>query len=125
MTNAENDAEIQVSCAIDEAQSLLSEAGFFKPLIRLTMEDKSKLTSVLISYHCMTKVKAAMDQFVEGLESLGVLEWIRSNPEKWKVFFMDGGIIVDAGTVHEVMTTDCYTIECICTRLKNIKNVKV
>ena len=98
MTNAENDAEIQATYAIDEAQSLLSEAGFFKPLIRLTMGDQSQLSSVLISYHCMTKVKAAMDQFVEGLESLGVLECIRSNPEKWKVFFMDVSITVDAGT---------------------------
>ena len=66
-----------MTCAIDEAQSMLLEAGFSKPFTKLTLEDKSNVYSVLINYHCMTKVKAAMDQYIDGLESLDVLESVR------------------------------------------------
>lgn len=34
------------------------------------------VASLLINYHCMTKVKATMDQYIEGLESLGLLNRI-------------------------------------------------
>ena len=44
----------------------------------------------------MTKVKAAMDQYVEGLQSLDVLDEVRKDPEKWKVFFVDNNVKVDA-----------------------------
>ena len=36
----------------------------------------------------MVKVKAAMDQYIEGLEDLGLLGFIRNDPFKWKVFFI-------------------------------------
>ncbi len=45
----------------------------------------------------MTKVKAAMDQYIDGLESLDVLESVRKEPGKWKAFFVDDGVKVDAG----------------------------
>ena len=37
---------------------------------------------ILVNYHCMTKVKAAMDQYMEGLESLGLLGRIQVDPSQ-------------------------------------------
>lgn len=99
MDCAENDTEIQAVFAIDEFQSLVYEAGFRKPLAQLSMEDKSVVSSILLNYHCMTKVKAAMDQYLEGLESLGLLSRIQQDPSKWKNFFVDTGVLVDSGII--------------------------
>ena len=99
MDYAENDTEIQAVFAIDEVQSLVYEAGFRKPLAQLSMKDKSVVSSILLNYHCMTKVKAAMDQYLEGLESLGLLSRIQQDPSKWKNFFVDTGVLVDSGII--------------------------
>ena len=96
IVDAENDTEVQVTCSIDEAQAMLLEAGFTKAFSRLRLADKSNVCSILVNYHCMTKVKAAMDQYVEGLQSLDVLDEVRKDPEKWKVFFVDNNVKVDA-----------------------------
>ena len=55
------------------------------------------ISSLLLGYNLMTKVKAAMDQFIEGLESLSILRHIRENPRRWKEYFVDAGVAVDAG----------------------------
>ncbi len=95
-----------MTCAIDETQSMLLEAGFSKPFTKITLEDKSNVCSVLINYHCMTKVKAAMDQYIDGLESLDVLESVRREPVKWRKKIVDDGVKVEAGMyMHICMCT--------------------
>lgn len=54
----------------------------------LTLEDASMIKSSLIDYHCILKVKAEMDQFLEGLTSLGILDAIKSQPEVMKPLFV-------------------------------------
>ena len=49
---------------MDEAQALLFEAGYSKPLNGLTVEDKVTQSNMLLNYHCMVKVKAAMGWMV-------------------------------------------------------------
>ena len=46
--------------AMDEAAELLLEAGFKKPLKCLGMPDRQRLQEVILSYHCLLKVKAEM-----------------------------------------------------------------
>ncbi len=94
---AENDDEVKVVFAIDEAASLLHETGFRKPTCRLSMSDKSRLRSALVDYHCMLKVKAAMDQFAEGLQELGVLQLIKQYPELMKPLFVPNLKVLTAG----------------------------
>ena len=48
--------------------SLITEAGYMKPLSTLCLDDVSNLVSTLITYHLFIKVKAHMDQFCEGVE---------------------------------------------------------
>ena len=98
MCKAEDDTEIQAAFSIDEVQSLVYETGFRKPSAHVTVADKSMVASLLVNYHCMTKVKAVMDQYIDGLESLKLLNHIRADPLKWKDFFVDNGVTVDAGT---------------------------
>ena len=61
------------------------------------MSDKLTLTSTLLDYHCMVKVKAQMDQFAEGLEELGVLMLIRRYPEVSKPLFVAVSKAMSAG----------------------------
>ena len=41
------------------------ETGFTKALLHLAKEDKNAISSILVNYHCMTKVKATMNQYIE------------------------------------------------------------
>ncbi len=52
------------------------------------MRDQPALRSALLDYHCMLKAKAAMDQFCEGLEELGVLRMVRSFPAVMRPLFI-------------------------------------
>ena len=54
------------------------ETGYNKPLSLLTMEDLDNILLCITDYHCLIKVKASMDQFIEGLTSGGVMDSIRN-----------------------------------------------
>ena len=66
--------DVRMLFAIDEAAELLLECGFKKPISTLGISDKQQLQALLLGYHCLLKVKSEMDQFREGLASLGVLK---------------------------------------------------
>ena len=74
--------------AIDEAAELLLETGLKKPIKCLGMSDRQRLQEVLLGYHCLLKVKGEMDQFREGLSSLGVLQALTQNSELMKSLFL-------------------------------------
>lgn len=74
---------------MDEAAALLFETGYRKPTVQLTLSDKVAIKSSLLDYHCMIKVKAAMDQFAEGLDVLHVLQLIKRFPHLTKPMFVD------------------------------------
>ena len=76
---------------MDESAELLLSTEFRKPLCRLAIEDKECLRLVLLDYHCLLKVKAEMDQFVEGLKSLGVLEMVKCHPDLFAPLFVEDG----------------------------------
>ena len=96
--------------AIDEVASLLLETGFRKPVIQLTMVDIPDLRSALLDYHCMLKVKAAMDQYAEGLQQLKVLDLIKKFPLLAKQFFIADEKKITAGQHVLVKTLVLYII---------------
>ena len=51
---------------------LLVQTGFRRAVVSLTLDDVQKVSSALIDFHCMLKVKAAMDQFKNGLKTRSV-----------------------------------------------------
>lgn len=74
--------------SIDEAADLLAQTGYRRATSRLIVVDKSSISSALIDYHFMMKVKAAMDQYKDGPNELSVLSMIQKNPAIWKPMFV-------------------------------------
>lgn len=88
VNSVQNDQELRALFSCDpELETLLLETGYSKPLARITTDDRSSITSSVTDYHCLTKVKAAMDQFVEGLGAGGLMKYIKSNPHEVKPMF--------------------------------------
>ena len=76
--SAENDAN----------QSLLLQTGFTRPLQDLTVADKDNIITGLKQYHCMIKLQAEMDQFCQGLDELGILQYVREHPAVMRQLFV-------------------------------------
>eukprot|EP00731_Ephydatia_muelleri_P032653 Em0024g197a len=60
----------------DGPRMLLMECGYFAPLNSLDL--KPLILSTILDFHLMLKVKASMDQFLEGLQTLGVLSEVKN-----------------------------------------------
>lgn len=84
---AEDDVDIKTALAIDEVTDLLLQTGYRKPIPLLALTDKREVITALVDYHMMLKVKCAMDQYMSGLEALGLLGRIQDNPSAWKPLF--------------------------------------
>ena len=54
----------------------------------LTPQKKWAALSTLTLHHCVLATKAELDQFCDGLQTLGVLKCIRENPDTFKEFFV-------------------------------------
>ena len=57
--------------------AILLETGCHKPILKLAVADKAALMNALQNHHGLIYIKPEIDQFCEGLETLGVLESIR------------------------------------------------
>ena len=73
---------------VDEASELLFATGFRKAVCSLGVANKPILKSNLIDFHCLMIVKAEMDQFADGLSSLGILHAIRKQSDVMKPLFV-------------------------------------
>ena len=87
--DAETDDEIKVLLSVDEVSEYLVVTGYRKAICNLGVMDKGSLKAALLDYHCLLKVKAEMDQFMDGLNDVGVLEYIRKYPDLLKPLFTD------------------------------------
>ena len=72
----------------DENYSKLCETGYAKASIQLTMNDRDDIANTLVDYHCSLKVKASMDQFIDGLTSVGLGKFLQICPELLKPLFV-------------------------------------
>ena len=85
MIVARSDAQVNEVFGDDNAANALSEIGFRKVP---TVANVSEIKSLLLDYNCIMKVKAAMDQFIEGLKTLCVHYSVVMHPEQMKPFFV-------------------------------------
>lgn len=74
---------------MDEALDFLCATGYKKAVCTVCMKDKGNILAALLDFHCLLKVKGEMDQFIEGMSSVGVLECIKKHPDVMKQFFVD------------------------------------
>lgn len=54
----------------EEYFNLLYDTGYTKPPTSIKLEDREELEHILKKYYCLVKVKAFIDEFIEGLQSL-------------------------------------------------------
>ena len=73
---------------VEDNASILLETGYHKPLSTLTVTDVPMLCNALRSHHGIIKVKAELDQFCEGLETLGVLQSVKKHPNLMRPLFV-------------------------------------
>jgi len=52
------------------------------------VSDRFEIRSVLKQYHTITKVKAGVSQFLDGLNTMGVLQMIRQHSDLMKAFLV-------------------------------------
>ncbi len=91
-------------------QALIFVTGFRKPLSQINHKHINGIIQLLIDYFCMMKVKAAIDQYTEGLQDLGILTCIQQNPSEWKKFFLQDKIELSAGKYDILFTTMWFTV---------------
>jgi hypothetical protein len=88
LLNAENDDDVKLCLSIDECQTLLLSTGFCKAISLLTVKDVPGIIEALLDYHLLVKVKASLDQFIEGLCTLNFFDELKANPLIWKPYFI-------------------------------------
>lgn len=82
---ASTDVEVKELFSTEVAASSLFETGYSKvPRVA----DKCCIIASLLDYHCMIKVKAAMDQFIKGLKTLGVHDAVSLYPQQMQSYFV-------------------------------------
>ena len=75
-----------------EGVDILTEAGFSKPIIKLSLADKSELIQIVALHHTILKCKAELDDLLDGLRSLGIDEMLKTHPNLLQPYFTATGI---------------------------------
>ena len=81
----ESDESLRECFKEEPFESLMLDTGFRKPLSSLAISDKEEIISILTA-NVLLKVKPELDQFIEGLDTCGVLGAMRKSPQLMKVF---------------------------------------
>ena len=76
ITSARDDSELTES--LNEESNFLIECGISK--LTWSFSEKENLKSLLCKSIVIYRAKAALDQFVEGLQSVGLLSYIKRYP---------------------------------------------
>ena len=87
--SATDDKSLQEIFADNDTSDKLLETGYRKPLTSLTLNDREEIVGVLKLYHTLIKVKAEIDQFVEGLQCLGIHGYMKLYPELMEPVFVN------------------------------------
>lgn len=98
----QSDEELQGIFESPELESVLLETGYNKPLSLLTMEDLDNILLCITDYHCLIKVKASMDQFIDGLISGSVMDSIRNHSLLLKPMFCPSPSQLTAGKFKQL-----------------------
>lgn len=79
---------------IFKAMGMLTATGFRRLVSTIKHEEQQSLITTLTNYHCLLKVKSKMDQFLEGLDSLGIHQGIKNQPDVLQRLFVPVLIIL-------------------------------
>ena len=92
----------------------LAEAGYFRALSMVSVDDKKDIIAAVTTFYIFIKVKAAMDQFQQGLEAAGVLSYMRKYTDLIRPMFVDESVPFTAGKLCDTMVIPILHICVIC-----------
>ena len=101
----------------EQAMTVAMEAGYKKPLCRISLADKTELISLITIY---IKVKAHMDDFKEGLELFGVYQYITKYQCLLRPLYVDESTRITASkfmNVHVCFETRHTFVICACMKM--------
>ena len=75
----------------------LINVGYNKAVTNLTLSNRSEIISSILEFNLFIKVKAAMDQFREGLDSAGLLPPMKQYEDLLRPLFVDDGAVLRVG----------------------------
>ena len=81
---------------------ILTHCGFIKPSSLVNEKDKTKIIQTLALHDVILKNKAELGQFVEGLQSCGVIDALRENPDLGRNFFVISGKKIDSRYMYNL-----------------------
>ena len=70
---------------------IVMEAGYSKPIASVAIDDKTALIRTLALHFTILRSKAVLDQFKEGLCTLGVIDAIKQHPSIMEPLFVANG----------------------------------
>ena len=98
ISESANDEELQIT-AVDITNCLL-ECGITKPLAQLKTGDVPSHVRSIALHATVLKVKAALDQFVDGLKESCLLQNIREYPHLFRDLFVKSTDCLDSGMIQ-------------------------
>ena len=88
LSSAKDDLTLKTLFEDEQWQTLLLETGYRKPLSCLTQQDTSGIKRILRNFYTFVRVKAEIDQFLEGLSCLGVIDAVKKHPMLMQPLFI-------------------------------------
>ena len=89
MSSADSDDKLVSLFEEVDNENYLLETGFRKPLPQLVCGDKPAIKAALRDHHTLVKIKPELDQFIDGLKTVGVLAAVRQYPSLMEPFFVN------------------------------------
>ena len=102
----------------------LIDVGYNKAVTNLTLSDRSEVISSILDFNLFIKVKAAMDQFREGLNSAGLLPTMKQYEDLLRPLFVDDGAVVRVGKWDHTLKNLCLA-EMLCHQRMQALNIYV
>ena len=84
---AETDEQLKLVFDQEPEQSLVYDTGYNKAMCLITLNDNKCLKTALRDHYSVIKIKAEVDQFIEGLRTLDVLDCIKKCPALMRQLF--------------------------------------
>ena len=97
MSDCRSDSEIVALVTKEEYAPFFDECGNTRPLAFATLFWGNGLKCILTFHFALGRIQGALDQFREGLASLGVLRYVESYLQVARPFFVHEESSVTAG----------------------------
>ena len=112
--SAESDDALRQLFLCEDMQTIVLDTGFRKPLTSLVCTDKYSLMRSIRNFYTILRSKAALDQNMEGLNTLDVQEMIKKYPSYMKPLFVYERKQLSKGTyillVYSVYVNGLYSV---------------